>query len=538
MNSKVVFLFPPNWTACVAGPHLALPLLSGIATKLGWYSEVWDLSEVFYRTYGNSPSRHSIVEATRNRNFAELDRLYFDWEDELRSVPLANAFGSSFGLLSGYSFSELASLRLDQVDEVLTGRETVYSKFFEEHVITKLLSVQPQVIGVSIASREQVLPTIQLLREIRIKLPTAFLVVGGNTLTRLRDTTALKVFISLADQVVLFQGDLAFAQLLQSVRELGVERAREQLPKIASDELIPYPLWPVPSFAGIVFDESVGTPVLSYVSTRGCYWGKCHFCAIPASWSRTGYGGSAPAEFVTNQLISMIQETGIRRVKFVDEAIPPSKVLPLSKRLRELNVDVEWEGYARLEPAWESSDLLTEAHAGGLRKLYFGLEQAPSTNRTILGKNDRGNIETILRACNQAGIKVHLFCMVGHPGSSTLDAKATVEFLIDNEALIDTTDLVGFRLDRGTTVPGVRPLPEDSDWSMSLKYEPTQSGVLLPEEVNELELSCQEELWEAVPRLLHPLYRIVGPWNSNATREAIPCTPYREICFDNFSLTA
>src|SRR6202030_3210345 len=118
---------------------------------------------------------------------------------------------------------------------------------------------------------------------------------------------------------------------------------------------------------------------------------------------------------------------------------------------------------------------LEHAYSGGLRKLYVGLEQAPTTNRQVLNKNDKGDVVQIMKACKVAGIKLHLFCMVGHPGSSTEDAWATTNFLIDNQVLIDTADLVGFRLDRGTSVPGVQPVTNSSsksDWQMSMRFEP------------------------------------------------------------------
>jgi radical SAM family protein len=506
MNRTALLLFPPNWTACVNSPHLGLPLLCGSAKRVGWNCETWDLSERFYRTHANPPARFSIVHAAANGDFATLDRLYFDWEDQLRSLPGLQGLNNPFGLLSGYSFAANKSLR-DATEVIKEG--TIYTNFLNEWLLPQIVTRDPAVVGVTIASQEQLLPAIELLLTIRSNLPNVFLVLGGNVVTRLRETNAFRLLQSLVDQIVIFQGDQAFADLLRAIDEFGVVGARKVSPGIVGDELIPYQFWPVPDFTGIAFDEFVGTPALSYVSTRGCYWGKCHFCAIPAGWSTKGYGGSAPGEFVADQLIRMVEATGIRRIKFVDEAIAPAKTDPISDRLRELGAQVEWEAYARLEPAWEDGGLLTRAYSGGLRKLYFGLEQAPNTDRSILGKNDRGDMVQILQRCHDAGIKVHLFCMVGHPGSSRADAQATVDFLVENDSLIDTADLVGFRLDRGTTVSGVRSLPAgERDWSMSLSYEPCAPGVLSMEEVDELEFSCQETLWEMVPRLLHPLYRI------------------------------
>lgn len=511
---KAILLFPPNWSASVSGPHLALPLLAGMARGLPeWEVETWDLSERFYRTNAVPPLRSAVVAASHNGDLDILDRLYFDWEDQLRSLAVAGD-GPPFGLLSGYSFGRFRSLPLSVVKRLVCGG-TVYTPFLTEHVVPCLVSAQPSIIGITIASQEQLVPVIELLQLVREALPEAFLLLGGNVVTRLRETSAFGVLTSLADQTAVFQGDLAFRRALEAVGHMGVQGARDKLPRVVSDESVPYELWPVPVFDGIPFEKLVGTPVLSFVSTRGCYWGKCHFCAIPAGWSTRGYGGSAPADFVAAQLVQMATETGIPRVKLVDEAVPPSKVRPLSRQLRKCGMGIEWEGYARLERAWEDTALLDEARAGGLRKLYFGLEQAPSTSRVLFGKNDQGDPLRILRACHQAGIKVHLFCMVGHPGTSRADADATVDFLVENAPLVDTADLVGFRLDRGTNVPGVRAVPfNGSDWTMSLRYEPTQAGVLSFEEVDELEAKCQEQLWDTVPRLLHPLYRIVGPWDS------------------------
>lgn len=535
---NAVLLFPPNWSACVNGPHLALPLLAGMARGTEWSVEVRDLSEEFYRISARPPCPAALRKAVQKGNFGALDQLYFTWEDQFQSLSRTAAGIDSLGLLSGYSFSEFQSLPLHEASRAAM-EGTIYTRFLTERVLPSVLGTQPSVIAITIASQNQMIPALELLQLIRKELPDTFLLLGGNIVTRLRESPAFAVLTSLADQTVVFQGDLAFLRVLQAVGDSGVRKARQTLPRVVSDESVPCDSWPVPAFDGIAFEHTAGTPVLPYVSTRGCYWGKCHFCAIPAGWSSTGYGGSAPASFVAKQIVQMATETGIPRVKFVDEAIPPGKVRSLSRLLRGSDIRIEWEAYARLEPAWEENALLEEARAGGLYKLYFGLEQAPSATRRLLGKNDRGDPLSIIRACYRAGIRVHLFCMVGYPGTSREDAKATVQFLLDNESMVDTADLVGFRLDRGTQVPGVRPVPSHgSDWTMSLHYEPAEEGVFWPEEVAELEATCQEQLWETVPRLLHPLYRIVGHWETAQVPQA-PATrsKVRHKCLPSFSST-
>jgi hypothetical protein len=109
---RAYLLFPPNWTACVSGPHLALPLLAGMGRGSEWQLETWDLSEEFYRTYATPPLRSAIVSACRDGDLDTLDRLYFAWEDQLRSLSWAGDDGPTFGLLSGFSFDHFLSLPL------------------------------------------------------------------------------------------------------------------------------------------------------------------------------------------------------------------------------------------------------------------------------------------------------------------------------------------------------------------------------------------------------------------------------------------
>lgn len=507
------FLFPPNWSSCTAAPHLALPLLAGVADRRGWFAECYDLTVAFARQYTTPPAREAVVSASLRGDWTSLDAAYFQWEDQFQSL---SHYGATppFGLLSGYCDADLGVMPLSEAASRIGRDGTVYSRFYTECLVPQLLQSKPSVVAITIASRHQIVAAVDLLQTVRAALPGTLLVLGGNVVTRLRNTHAMPTFCALADHVVLYQGENAFNELLSSVESLGVIGARASCPAMSGDQLIPFADWPIPSFGGIVLDDFVGLPALPYVSTRGCYWGKCNFCAIPAGWAESGYAGSSHATFAATQIQTMCAEAGVYRVKLVDEALAPSKARRLAAAISCTGQQIEWEAYARLERAWEKDDLLFDAHAAGLRKLYFGLEQSPVTNRSILNKNDHGDILVILEACRRAGVKVHLFCMVGHPGSSESDAAATTEFLIANRALVDTADLVGFRLDRGTEVRGVRPISTTRcDWLMSFEYEPTDDGILGSAAVAELEATCQELVWQRAPRLLHPLYRLVGPWS-------------------------
>lgn len=507
-------LFPANWSACTAAPHLALPLLAGVAQSRGWHTEYHDLTQEFLNRLGGRPARDDVLEAAIRHDFDALDELYFRWEDGVRTALGNDRERSSFGLLSGVDFGRLSAKPLHDVAAEVRAAGTPFTEFHKT-IVADLETRCPSVVAVSVASVHQLVPAIELLQLLREALPEAFVVLGGNIITRLRTEPSFEVFRSLADQVAVFQGELCFMRTLNAVARESPAGARDKLLRIDGDERLPFESWPVPHFGGVDFDVFPGVPSVPYVSTRGCYWGRCHFCAIPAGWSTGGYAGSAPPEFVRDQLLHIAADTGIRRFKFVDEALAPAKAARLGDLLSNLPVPVEWEAYARLERLWQEPDVLKRASRGGLRKLYFGLEQAPATNRTILNKNDSADSDRVLWLCRELGIRVHLFCMVGHPRSTPADAWETTRYLIANQDLVDTADLVGFRLDRGTTVPGVVPRKGSvSDWAMSMPWDGIDAGILSASEVAALETECQEALWQSAPQLLHPLFRLAGSWST------------------------
>ena len=219
------------------------------------------------------------------------------------------------------------------------------------------------------------------------------------------------------------------------------------------------------------------------------------------------------AEEVYHDILSLIEDYGIRRIKFVDESLPVPLMTGLSERILKDAVQVEWEAYTRLEPAWLDPAFVNVMSEAGFRKGYFGLEIVPSSGRHALDKGDSPDPLLLLRNCRDAGVKVHFFCMFGFPGTGRAEAEATVRFLLENQDLIDTVDVFPWTLAKHTSVGGAEPVTDPThDWALDFRHRPTSPGVLGPDEIWELAAGYEEMLWEQVPRLLHPTYRLVGPW--------------------------
>jgi hypothetical protein len=191
----------------------------------------------------------------------------------------------------------------------------------------------------------------------------------------------------------------------------------------------------------------------------------------------------------------------------------------LSDKINADGVNFEWEGYVRFESAWYDQRFVDHVSRAGFRKGYFGLEIVPSNHRDFLKKSDRPKPETLLRTCSSGGVKSHLFCMFGFPGTGETEAADTIEFLLKHQDQIDTADIFPWTYAKHTNVPGVQPcLDPAQDWALEYDHTSFRKDVLSSSAVLELASRHEELLWQEVPRFLHPTYRLVSPWSKKTGR--------------------
>lgn len=514
---KVALLFPPSWTLTTGSVHLALPLLQGSLQAQGVETLVIDLN---IRATSAIGSYVDTTRAAAASDIATLDAMnepYFGAEDPLNE--LARVYGGSWNIQTGFSFDDQPQKSTQRLFEA-TRRPSPFSATLHD-AAKEIESFDPDVIGISVASEFQLVHAFSLAQIIKSAAVRAPVVLGGNVITRLLDP--LKVAagtFDFVDGLVPYGGEVALGALA-AIR--GDYRRFAEVPSMVwrdagtvrenPHRLVRSSEGAAPSYHGLD-GRYWGVSYATLVNERGCYYGKCSFCAIPFGWGPNGYAGRRGLDATLADMRDVSEKTGVRRFKFVDEAIRPSLVSGLSAALPPQTF--EWEAYARLEPSFEDVGLLQAGANSGLRKLYFGLEVIPSGNRGKLGKNDYGNVAAILAACADAGVKVHFFCMVGFPGTSAGDGQRTVDFVLANHDRIDTVDVVGWGYARHTRVPGVKiTAPESDDLALEYDWAPEGSEILGPEEVEALADECLDSVWNVAPKMLHPTYRLVTPWASS-----------------------
>ena len=163
---------------------------------------------------------------------------------------------------------------------------------------------------------------------------------------------------------------------------------------------------------------------------RICPWRKCSFCGINAKYPHNGKLPDEPME----KKISAIKEAvadGAKYFWFYDEALPSSLLQEFAQAILDKNLSFIWQARSRLDEDFTSELCFLLAHSG-LREIRFGLEAANVDVQKTINKFEHFDLdqieETIKRLIN-AGIGVHMPCIVGFPNETAAQRQETYDFL-------------------------------------------------------------------------------------------------------------
>ncbi len=484
----------------------------------GFNPTLLDLNWEFGTSIAGRISAVEARNASEDGMLAKMNLPYFRAEDKLRAI--AQPYLGDWNAQIGFEFDRF---RHGSSAETMCALDasSPFDQWFRLSVVPRISDLSPGVIGISVAVSQQLYPTLRLCKILREEGYDGFVALGGNTISRLWTELEIPRLFQLCDGLLRFQGEEALVSLceeLQGQKRLelvpGLKWLRDgQIFENQENVEVDLKALPTPDFSGLPVGQYWGENYLNIVAARGCYYGGCDFCSIPYGWGKGGYAGVRSPGRVLADVSELIQRYGIRRFKFVDEALSPTFLRKFASGLIENKVRIEWEGYVRLESIWNDEGFIEQLGRSGFKKGYFGLELVPSTGRDLLMKGDQPKLEKLLVDCRSAGIKVHFFCMVGFPGTGLQEAEDTVRFLVENSSSIDTADVVPWTYSKHTVVSSVEPIIDpELDWSLEYEHRALEEGVLGSKEVARLAFLCEEIIWDEAPSLLHPTYRLVSPW--------------------------
>ncbi len=440
---------------------------------------------------------------------------------EVASLPF---YPASLGLSSNVPLLPVDSSQ-NLLQMVSDPQRNIFYDIFRRTVIADIEREGPAIVGISIATLEQMLAGMTLAYLIKEAGLPCHVTVGGPHISMLREELVkVPVLFDFFDSAIVFDGEkplLRLTEALDGDRDLGqvpnlIYRAGDQVRMTACEDPIKLTDLPLPDFDGLPLDRYLAPKlVLPLLTARGCYHGKCAFCNV-------GYGGPTSfcqlrAEQVVEHMLALEARYGVRHVFFADEAITPRNLRGMSSLLGKLDAPVHWGGCVRFESVL-SRKLLENMAQGGCRMLLFGLEAGAESVMQRIGKGTKiEQIGRILRESSDAGIWNHVFFFFGFPGETIEDAQETVNVLYKHKRYIHSAAFGTFLLERYAPAHrfperyGIKRIVQDPDKDLAIYFDyKVESG--MNEQLAELVAS---RFLDALPEkqfahfYLHDVYRFL-----------------------------
>jgi radical SAM superfamily enzyme YgiQ (UPF0313 family) len=533
-RKKIMLLFPPDWYP--SEPYLSLPTLTAFLRRAGHDVVQKDVNLEMYDWYFSADFLKRALKRVpqqldRLKRLAR-DRGLSDEETELqmalcactrsRMADLIEQAERAKAIVRSPDFYDAAKLewamnvfrdvtstislvyaparicmppmetdlsyKLFMSSEVLAAVEdtqvNVYRDVFDHIVKPAIVEERPDIIGISIVLRQQLFSTMTFCAMIKESFPDIHVTIGGNTVTRLRDVlpTTPKLF-ALFDSAVVYEGETAFLQLVDAI---GTGRDFNEIPNVlwrddsgihtspvtSSENMADLP---PPDFDGLPLDRYfVPEPVLPYLATRGCYWGRCEFC---------DHGEGYTAGYRTKKIQEIIEEVRFLRDKyhtryfhFTDESYPPALFRKLTRQLKEHQLGIAWTTHIRFEKSLLDDEVWQDAQDSGCKFLHMGYESGSERVLKLMDKATTTEvIQRSLELSSKHGVWNHVMGFFGFPGERYEDAKFSMQFLEDNRTHVHSIGFGTFDLSKHTPVAkdperwGIT-FYKNPEWDLALDY--------------------------------------------------------------------
>lgn len=332
-----------------------------------------------------------------------------------------------------------------------------FRDYFAASVLPGLVASAPGAIGISISFRGQALGAATLALMIRRALPGVPIILGGNLVSAWQDRWQdLEALFDWCDYLIPFEGETALNALLTA---LASGAALDGVPNLIyrqDGKLRRTPLatedldcLPAPDYAGLPLGLYLAPDtVFSLYTSRGCYWGKCGFCAVSPAM-RLGHRRRSAAR-IRDDIRTIGETYGGRYVTFADDCVAPAALRQIADAVGESGREIVWQAEVRFEPAL-TGELLQKLRSAGCMNLIFGFESSSRRVRGLMGKGTADEeIERILAACRRAGIAFNLQFFFGFPGERPDEADETVAFVLQQAHGAATFSFGTFELQRGS----------------------------------------------------------------------------------------
>ena len=533
-RAKVMLVFPPDWYP--SEPYLSLPTLTAFLREAGHDVVQKDVNLEMYDWFFSEDFLHRVLKKVpqqldrlkkicRNRDLtnAEVElqlslcdctrsrmaELIEKAEDAKRIVRTPDFYDSEKLEWAIAVFREVTatislvyaparicmppmetdlSYKLFMSSEVLDAvsdtQVNVYRDVFEHILKPAILAEQPDVIGISIVLRQQLFSSMTFCALIKEQFPDIHITIGGNTVTRFRDVLpdTPKLF-ALFDSAIVYEGETALLRLMDAVAN-GTELShvpnlmfRDETGIHVNAETFAENMGalPPPDFDGLPLEKYfVPEPILPYLATRGCYWGRCEFCDHGEGYT-AGYRTKKDWQ-VIEELTFLKQKYQTRHFHFTDESYPPALFRKVTRKLVESKLDIAWTTHIRFEKSLLDDEVWQDAQDAGCKYLHMGYESGSERVLQLMDKATTTEIiQRSLELSSRHGVWNHVMGFFGFPGETYEEAKFSTKFLEDNRDHVHSIGFGTFDLSKHTPAAknpekfGIT-VYKNPDWDLAMDY--------------------------------------------------------------------
>ena len=533
-SKKVMLIFPPDWYP--SKPYLSLPTLTAFLRRAGHRVVQKDVNLEMYDWFFSENCLHFILEKIP-KQLERLKKVSRDqgFNDEVRELrqALHGCTLPYFNMLAKKAESAKAIVRsqefynVDRLEWAMNifreGMDTIslvyaparicmppmetdltYKLFISSDILAAVQDTQvnvyrdvynhilkpaieeeePDIIGISIALSQQLFSSMTFCSMIKEQFPNIHITIGGNTVTRLRDILPkTSNLFSLFDTVIMYEGETAFLQLINAI---GTDRDFSTIPNLIYKDSTgihtstvttaeDMSALPPPDFYGLPLDKYfVPERILSYLSTRGCYWGKCEFCDHGEGYT-AGYRAKNIDQII-KEIAYLKNRFHVTHFHFPDESYPPALFKKLTKKLIESDLQISWSTHLRFEESLLDNKVWKDAEKSGCRFLHMGFETGSERVLRLMGKATTiKQIQQSLEFSSRHGVWNHVMGFFGFPGETYEDAKSSMQFLENNKEYVHSIGFGTFDLTKYSPIMknvkkfGVT-YNKNPDWDLALNY--------------------------------------------------------------------
>jgi radical SAM superfamily enzyme YgiQ (UPF0313 family) len=308
-----------------------------------------------------------------------------------------------------------------------------------EEVKLEVEKRSPEIVGITCSSLTYA-QCVETAKAVKEACPSCKVVVGGPHPSYMPQTMLQHKEI---DYVVISEGEQAMAKLADSIVK-GEEDRIAKIPGVAcrldgeivrnapefiSDlDTVPFParhLLPMQMYDRALSYVNV-KPVDTMSIIRGCPY-ECAYCETRELWGTTCRAFSPKR--IVDEMKHLVERYGSKGIYFVGDNFTINKkhTVDLCYLIRNSKLDLKWTCETRADLV--SKELLVDMKSAGCQTIFFGLESGSLPIQQKLGKNiDLQEVERTFGLCRQVGIRTAASFMLGIPGETVSDMKATFKF--------------------------------------------------------------------------------------------------------------